>query len=318
MFLMSWKITVGKYRLTLLDSVNVKTSVETLADTATIIIPSQLHNKAIKVEDKVKKGDKVIIELGYDNDLNLEFMGYLLSLSEEDGSIKIECEDDIFLTRKPLKDEQLSNTTVKELLQKVAKPLNYKVQTNYSRGYDKFVIKNANGYDVLKKLQEECKLNIYIRNGVIYANPAELAESDNNLYFDFERNIETASLKYRKADEKDFEVTVEGIDKNGKRKKIQIGKEGGEKRHVIVTSWKSDEDLKARGETELKTLAYDGYEGDQTSWLRPFVLPGASARIVDKEYEYKKGDYFIKSIETEFGSSGASRRVSLGRKISNS
>ena len=302
----------------MLDNVSIKTSVETLADTATIVIPSQLHNKALKVEDKVKKGDKVVIELGYDGDLNLEFIGYVLSVAEEEGSIKIECEDDIFLTRKPLKDEQLSNTTVKELLQKVAKLIGYKVETNYSRGYDKFVIRNANGYDVLKKLQEECKLNIYLRNGTIYANPAELAESDKNVYFDFTRNIETASLKYRKADEKDFEVTVEGIDKNGKRQKVTIGKEGGEKRHVIVTSWKSEEDLKARGETELKTLAYDGYEGDLTSWLRPFLLPGSSARIVDKDYEYKQGDYFIKSVDTDFGSVGASRKISLGRKISNS
>lgn len=302
----------------MLDNVSIKTSVETLADTATIVIPSQLHNKALKVEDKVKKGDKVVIELGYDGDLNLEFIGYVLSVAEEEGSIKIECEDDIFLTRKPLKDEQLSNTTVKELLQKVAKLIGYKVETNYSRGYDKFVIRNANGYDVLKKLQEECKLNIYLRNGTIYANPAELAESDKNVYFDFSRNIETASLKYRKADEKDFEVTVEGIDKNGKRQKVTIGKEGGEKRHVIVTSWKSEEDLKARGETELKTLAYDGYEGDLTSWLRPFLLPGSSARIVDKDYEYKQGDYFIKSVDTDFGSGGASRKISLGRKISNS
>ena len=302
----------------MLDNVSIKTSVETLADTATIVIPSQLHNKALKVEDKVKKGDKVVIELGYDGDLNLEFIGYVLSVAEEEGSIKIECEDDIFLTRKPLKDEQLSNTTVKELLQKVAKLIGYKVETNYSRGYDKFVIRNANGYDVLKKLQEECKLNIYLRNGTIYAKPAELAESDKNVYFDFTRNIETASLKYRKADEKDFEVTVEGIDKNGKRQKVTIGKEGGEKRHVIVTSWKSEEDLKARGETELKTLAYDGYEGDLTSWLRAFLLPGSSARIVDKDYEYKQGDYFIKSVDTDFGSGGASRKISLGRKISNS
>ena len=61
MFDISWLITVGSFRLSMLDSVEVIRSVEQLSDTAVIVLPGSVFNKAIEVEQKIKRGDKVVI-----------------------------------------------------------------------------------------------------------------------------------------------------------------------------------------------------------------------------------------------------------------
>jgi hypothetical protein len=43
--------------------------VESLADTATITLPATVFNKALNVDEKIKRGDPVKIELVYDDNL---------------------------------------------------------------------------------------------------------------------------------------------------------------------------------------------------------------------------------------------------------
>ena len=58
---MIFDIQVGDYKLGMLDKVEIHKSVELLADTATITLPSAQYNIALDVESKLKRGDKVAI-----------------------------------------------------------------------------------------------------------------------------------------------------------------------------------------------------------------------------------------------------------------
>ena len=69
MYSMSWDIRIGGYRLRTIEMVTIKRSVELLSDTATIVIPATVFNRAIEVEGKLKVGDAVEIRLGYDDSL---------------------------------------------------------------------------------------------------------------------------------------------------------------------------------------------------------------------------------------------------------
>ena len=66
MYDMTFDIRIGSYRLRMVDSVTVKTSVEELTDTAVITLPASVYNVALNVEDKIRRGDKVSIAFGYD------------------------------------------------------------------------------------------------------------------------------------------------------------------------------------------------------------------------------------------------------------
>ena len=90
MYSLDFDITIGGYRLTLLESVTVKAGVENLADTAVIGLPATVYNKALEIEGKIKEGDAVTVRFGYDADLSelpVEFEGYVESISTDDSSI---------------------------------------------------------------------------------------------------------------------------------------------------------------------------------------------------------------------------------------
>lgn len=312
---MVYDIQIGNYKLGLLESVEIHKSVDLLADTAVVVVPGVVYNQSLDIEEKVKVGDPVVIRLGYDDNLVTEFEGYLQRIDTDDNSLAFNCEDAIYLTRKPVKDKQFNKTTVKEIVEYCLSQIGMKgLDCTYNITYEKFVIKNANAYDVLKKLQDDTKANIYMKGGELNIHPAYV-EKGGDVYFDFSINVEESDLKYRSKNDRNYEITVEGITLDGKKKTVIVGTTGGEKRTVKVFNVMSDAALKQRGLEEMKYLVYDGYEGSITGWLIPFVEPTYSAHIYDKEYEYKTGSYYVVSVTTTFDENGGVRKVELGRKL---
>lgn len=312
---MVYDIQIGNYKLGLLESVEITKSVSVITDTAIITIPGVVYNQSLDIENKVKVGDSVIIKLGYDDNLVTEFEGYLQRIDTDDSSIIFNCEDSIYLTRKPVADKQFNKTSVKEIVQYCLSQIGMKnLNCTYDITYEKFVIKDANAFDVLKKLQSDTNAHIYMQGDTLNVHPAFI-EKGGDVVYDFAVNIESSDLKYRNKEDRRFEITVEGIGLDGKKKTVTIGTTGGEKRTIKVFNVMDDAALKQRGEEEMKHLSYDGYEGKITSWLIPYVEPTYSVRIKDKEYEYKEGIYYAVSVTTTFSDQGGVREIEIGRKL---
>ena len=121
MLKMVFDIVIGNYRLKMVDAVKVRHSVEQLSDTATVTLPAMVEGAALKVEDKLEVGSEVTIKLGYDDNLQTEFKGYLKAINTDGGNLTLECEDAIYLFDKSIKDEELKDISLKSLLEKVVK-----------------------------------------------------------------------------------------------------------------------------------------------------------------------------------------------------
>lgn len=314
----NFDITIGNFRLAMLNNLEIISSVELLADTAKIVLPATAYNQTLDVESKIKDGDRVIIKFGYDDELVTEFEGWLQSISTDDGSITLNCEDDIYLTRKAIKDKVLTDVTVKELAQYVADAIggDLKINCSYDFKYNKFTIHKATGFDVLKKIQDEVQANIYISDSAINIHPV-YQNIGGRVRYNFSVNIESSDLKYKSAKDKKYQIEVEGIMADGKRISTTIGTAGGDKRSVKIYGVYDIEMLKKRGEEELKNIVYDGYEGNITTWLIPFVKPSYSAEIIDLDYPKKDGWYFVTSVTTTISVDGGGvRKIELGKKLS--
>jgi len=323
---MNYKINIGNWRLETLESVSIKKSVETLSDTAVIIIPGTNLNATLEVEDKIKEGDVVEIRIGYDDNLVLEFKGYLNRIATDDNSIQLECEDALYLFRKNLKNRELKNISLKNFLNEIVgevnkvnkaegTPTNYTVKCDYSFTWDKFTIFKATAFDVLKKVQEETKANIYFENEVLHIHsPYSEIKNSVPIVYDFARNIEKSQLKYVLQKDKKIEVEVTATLPDGKTKKIKYGTAGGTKKEVSLGT-ANEASMKKRAEQEWNLFAYDGYEGNFTGWLLPVVEPAYKIRIQDSDYPYKNGNYYVVAVETKFSSSGGERTVTIGKKI---
>ena len=315
---MSWNIRIGGFRLKMVEKVSIKRSVELLSDTATITLPGTVFNKAINIEGKIKVGDDVEIELGYNDNLKEEFKGYLKAIKTDGGSLTLELEDDIYLFRKSVKDEEMKNASVKNILANICSQVGgFSVSCDYDFSYDKFVINNATGYDVLKKIQDEASPNIYLKDKVLHVHP-QYAEIFGEARYDFSRNIERdgTDLKYKSEDERKLLVVVEGTDETGATVSVEKGTTGGDKMTLKLPGVSSKSSLEQKAQSVLEQKVYTGYEGSFQSWLVPYVDAGYKVAITDPDYEIKNGTYYVISVETTFSKDGGVRKITLGKKIS--
>ena len=315
---MSWNIRIGGFRLKMVEKVSIKRSVELLSDTATITLPGTVFNKAINIEDKIKVGDDVEIKLGYNDNLKEEFKGYLKAIKTDGGSLTLELEDDIYLFRKSVKDEEMKNASVKSILENICSQVGgFSVSCDYDFSYDKFVINNATGYDVLKKIQDEASPNIYLKDKVLHVHP-QYAEIFGEARYNFSRNIERdgTDLKYKSEDERKLLVVVEGTDETGATVSVEKGTTGGDKMTLKLPGVSSKSSLEQKAQSVLDQKVYTGYEGSFQSWLIPYVDAGYKVSITDPDYEIKDGTYYVISVETTFSQNGGVRKITLGKKIS--
>ena len=317
MYTMAYDITIGRYKLGMLAAVSVHKSVELLADTCEITLPAAQLNAALDVESRIRRGDRVAVKFGYkETGLVDEFCGWLQRIATDGGDIKLFCEDDLFTFRRDLPNEVLKKVPLSELLAHIIKGVgrDYKVNCSYSWTYAKFVINDATGYDVLKKVQEECGADIYLQDGTLHVHPPGEVTGTERRY-DFALNIEEADLTYWRAEDKKVRVVVKALMPDGKVKEMEFGSTGGEK--VEVKSHAADDaSMKARGDAEVRRRSFDGYDGSITTWLVPQCVPGDTATLHDADYPNKDGTYYVRAVTTDFSEDGGVRKVELGFRLS--
>ena len=317
MLTMAYDITIGSYHIGMLDTVELHRSVELLADTCKIVLPGAEYNKAIGVEDKLKRGDKASVKFGYvETGIVEEFSGYLQTVSTDGGSITLTLEDALYTLRKAIPDATLKAVSLERLLLHVLKAAGSSLQLDcsYTWTYEKFVIAGATAYDVLKKVQEECAADIYIQGNTLHVHAVGEKVGVERKY-DFAVNVEECDLTYRQAADKKYKVKVKATNPDGSIKEVEVGATGGDQ--IEITCPTADAaSMKLRGEMELKRRSFDGYEGSITTWLIPECLPGDSATLHDDDYSQKDGTYLVTSVTTTFGKEGGKRKIDLGYRLS--
>lgn len=299
----------------MLESVEIHRSVELLADTAVIRLPGSEYNAALDVESRIRRGDRVTVRLGYwETEILTEFEGWVQRVGTDNGAITLECEDDLFRMRVALRDRQLEKVSLKDLLNGVLSEIGgYTLDCSYDWTYDRFVINTATGYDVLAKVQEESGADIYLDGTVLHVHPPGQMTGREVIY-DFAQNVQSCDLQYRRSDERRVRVVVKALMPDGTVRESEYGPAGGDKVEVRCAAT-DDASMRSRGESEVRRLSFDGYDGSITGWLVPYVRPGDSVVLHDRDYEYKNGKYFVQAVTTTFGSSGGTRKIELGFRL---
>ena len=326
MFKMCFEVTIGAVKLRGIESISVDSSISLLSDQCTISLPSMAYNKAFDIESKVKRGDPVLVRLGYDDILQDEFKGYLRSI-HPNSPMKLECEDAIYLFRKPIASKQFAKTSATVIARYIVDQINKQLPEAQkmrfitdvnTKGFefDKFTIANANGVQALETLKEQTGYAIYCRGRELHMHLL-YTEKRGNVNYDFTRNVEASEgLEYVKAEDIRTRVKIIGRSKKGKKVEAEAGEKGGNEIVIKLPTVIDKNALYKRANAELKKVCYDGYRGAIKGWLLPFCGIGYSAKVLDKDYPEREGIYFINAVKTEFSREGGRRTVSLGIRIS--
>lgn len=313
MYNMDYKITIGKYAVNKLLSVEILKSANKLSDTATIELTGMAYNVTLEVESKIKRGDEVTIDLGYDGELVREFTGFVSSI-KTDNTIEIQCEDSMFLTKVEIPSKIFKNVSAIDLIE-------YAVDAvggfELVKGpgvdvvkYDKYTISNATAFEVFEDLKKDTDLHIFCKGKKLHVY-LKFTYKSGDVIYDFSKNVESADLKYLKEEDKKVEIDVIGIDKENKKTTVTVGEKGGDKITVHRYNVSDKAALKVIGEEEIKKYRYTGYEGKLTGWLIPNCTYGYSATIRNPEYPEREGIYYVEGSKVSFSESGGVRDIEI-------
>ncbi len=322
MFVLNGKIEIGEYTFRSIHEVEITKSVEELVDTAIIKLPARFkirQNGQLKyTEEAIKIGDKVKITLGYENRYEgMEFSGYVAGIGSK-IPLEIKCEDAMWLLRrKNITKAFNEKTTLKAILQEVVAGTEIQLADNIPEiNIDKYIIKNANGTQVLQKLKEEYALSIYLNDeGKLYAGLQQANNIGQEAIYELNYNLVENNLEYKSADQKRIKVRYECRDKANKVIRVELGDQDGELREMKLNNVFDEPTLREMAEAALKAAKYDGFEGSVKSFMLPFATRGMAAKIVDSEHQNREGKYYIKKVTTTFGTDGARRSVEIANKL---
>lgn len=304
-----------------IESVHIESGWKRLTDTAEITLP----RKAIYFENgkrKVtfyevkkifKKGDPVIIELGYNGMFVKEFTGYITHVSA-DIPIKIKCEDEMYQLKKIPINLSVRKTSLQELLEKMIPKYTIdalEVEIGAQRFAKTTVAK------VLEYLKDEYSLYSYMKGsqlvcGKVYADDSDDAAIKLNL----EKNVVNNDLNYKSKDDVIIRINAVSTLSNGSKLEVTVGDENGEERQLSYYGIEIKAELLKIAKEDLKKYKVDGFTGAVKCYGIPVIHHGNKIQLTSNQYPDRNGLYYVEETVIDFNeSSGYRRNVKLGDKV---
>ena len=238
------EITLGNVRFygenTGINSVTVKQSVENIGATATVVIPRNFPRKDGKgILDCIRVGDTATVRLGYNDNIETEFTGYISGISDT-TPVTIELEDEWWQFKKKRLTKSWQTTTLDQLLSFVfgGYRIDCRVSCDLTGG---FVISNATAYEVAKKLRESYGFTLHldpVKKTVLAYYPYNFEGFGTHTYVfgtkdctlidelrqkQLAPNIVKNDLKFTRKDDMHLRITCPYTDRKGKHHKFDVG-----------------------------------------------------------------------------------------------
>lgn len=317
MFKLCAKIDIKGDRSWSLDfvtAVEITRDTEKLTAEAKITLPKKLKWDG-SAEIPVRRGDAVRIFLGYDNNLQLAFVGYVRDVGFK-TPVVITCEDDMFkLKQIPAQKKAYRSVTIEKLLKDQG--ITYQLNVMGEQSLGAYRVTADTVAALLGKLSEQGIRSFFrYENGepVLYcgvlfdrdSTPSQVFRSGLNI-------ISDESLKQQKAENMRLRVKAVSLMPNNKKIKVEVGDADGEHR-TLHTYNKTERELKAWADQEVKRLKRDGLTGSFTTFGASLVDPlDAIGIIIDGT---KMGVYQVKKNLIKYGDSGFRQEITLGLRLS--
>lgn len=309
---------IGSVQLRGITEVHIERSVHKLGAVARIKMPvSALLRTSgtpvaemVEVASQINVGDEVRIKLGYNEKLELEFVGYVKQKNYAQP-LELVCEDEYWTCRN--RNVSLSGT---QTLEDCLSACGLTVRHAASLTLKNFVVDDKSVAWVLGKLQSDYGLHIFFdMDGKVIASRAFELSSSTVKYKLRTNVIEDNQLKYQLASDVRLKIKAVCYLRDGTSVEGEIGADGGAKKTLYFYDVENVEELKSLAQLELERYSYDGYQGKITTFLQPYAEPCMLAELTDEQYGERNGTYFIEAVEVSFGTSGGRRIVQLGMKV---
>lgn len=307
-------IVVGDMVFTNVNQVRIDRSVKELSDKAVITLPrnyEKLEGKSIL--ELIKSGDPVTIQLGYDDDIQEEFTGFL-QFPESGVPLVLHVDDELYPLKRNNFVKSWTSVTLKQLLEFVAPGYTIECASVNLGGFE---VSNDSTFKVLSRLQRDYGFYTYVRSGVLYCQfPYDVKGS--NIIHEYELYtwpVKQNNLKYSRSEDKRIRVRVTSKT-GGKTITYETGaQEGNSSLNVTSIPNLTQAEVETFAKNWYKSLAFDGYSGTITGFGIPRTNAGDTLKITDPD-EGITGNYLIESVAIKYSlTSGFERENRISFKV---
>lgn len=318
MFRLSAKVEIsgeaGSWTFEKITSCEIERDADALTATCKLTLPRKVKWEG-QTSNPIRRGDRIKVWLGYDDDLELAFVGYVLRKGFK-TPIEIFCEDEMFmLKQKPCVKKAYKSVDIQTLLSDQSLGYDIKVLGEQSIGQYRTNFETV--AELLAHLKENSIRTFFrfedgkpvLYCGVLFDHGTEVRQ-----VFETGVNIiSDSSLDEQKAEDVKIKLKVVSLQPDNKKKiKVEVGDADGERR-TLHCYGKTEAEAKAWGEQELERLKRDGLTGSFQTFghmlLDRLDIIGIK---IDGE---RKGKYQIQKNIITYGSSGFRQDITLGPRV---
>lgn len=295
-------------------AVEITRDTGSLTDVCRITLPKKITWDG-ESDIPVKRGDSVKVWLGYDDDLQPAFAGYVRDVGFK-SPIVIDCEDEMFLLKQmETKKNAYTSVDIETLLKDQG--LTYKLNVLGEQNLGQYRVQADTVAALLGHLQENGIRSFFryeddepvLYCGVLFerdvTTPDQVFETGVNI-------IDDSGLEQQKADNMRICVKAVSLMPDNKKIKVEVGDSDGEKR-TLHTYNKQESELKAWAEQEIKRLKRDGLTGSfKTFGYRLVDKLDVIGMKIDGE---RKGVYQVNKNVIKYGDSGFRQEITLGQRV---
>lgn len=315
MYVLQAKIEIQgdkSWEVPFVTSVEITRDTEKLTDECKVTLPKRIKwDGAAQIP--VKRGDRVKVWTGYGEELELAFVGYVRSVGIK-TPIVLTCEDEMFqLKQKPCVKKAYKSVTLETLLKDQGLD---GVRVFGEQNLGQFRVTDETVAALLGRLQESGIRSFYryedgspvLYCGVIFqrdTKPSQVFATGVNI-------ISDTSLEQQQAANIRLCIKAVSIMPNNKKIKVEVGDKDGEHR-TLHTYNKTESELKAWAEQEIKRLKVDGLTGSFTTF--GYRLVDKLDTIGIKIDGNKMGVYQVKKNVIKYGTGGYRQEITLGLRM---
>lgn len=318
MFRLSAKVEIsgeaGSWTFEKITSCEIERDADALTATCKLTLPRKVMWEG-QTSNPIRRGDKIKVWLGYDDDLELAFVGYVLRKGFK-TPIEIFCEDEMFmLKQKPCVKKAYKSVDIQTLLSD--QNLGYDIKVLGEQSIGQYRTNFETVAELLAHLKENSIRTFFrfedgkpvLYCGVLFDHGTKLRQ-----VFETGVNIiSDSSLDEQKAEDVKIKLKVVSLQPDNKKKiKVEVGDADGERR-TLHCYGKTEAETKAWGEQELERLKRDGLTGSFQTFghmlLDRLDIIGIK---IDGE---RKGKYQIQKNTITYGSSGFRQDITLGSRV---
>ena len=313
----------NKWQFNAVHSCAITEDTNTLTDICTLEVPKKTVWEGAPVgagaNPPIKRGDKIIVKLGFDGVLKQRFAGYIRNVGNK-MPVKIECEDGMFLLKlSAIKKEGFKSISLQGLMEKILAGTGVKFKLiDADINIGSYRITQSTVAEELNEMKKELGLMAYFRSyndeQFLYVGFTYPFDSVNKQGFFFGNNIVEEQFEYKRKEDIKLKVKAISIGKDNKRIDVTEGDKDGEE--ITVYSYGLTKDaLRIFAKQSIDRYKYTGLKGNFKTFGEPAMKKTDKAYLESEDGN--KGTYLCKKVDVLFDMSGFWQTIELGQIISN-